>query len=176
MLAQPRLLSANLPVSTFCRTDRPAFAELQAHPPEPALIAGARFALIVYEPVLSLWGETELGSGWRCIPLNKAVGGSMDPMSAHVFGRAGDLRPRRISIAEAFDRLLHGSIAFDKAILERKHLRSGAWESWIHLQISDAQVRDVLAPARRIALMSFDAKTYAAWNPQDPRVRALAHA
>jgi hypothetical protein len=168
-------LSKRLSLATFCRTDRVAFLSLQANPPADALANGRFLATEVLDPLWDLWGGFIPGSLWRCEALNKAVGGSMNPPSAHLDGRAADLKPARRGYVDAMTAVAESRLPFDKVIFERKALAHGCAETWIHIQVRKFQPDGRAGTPRRIALMSFDAKRFELWNPSDARVRALAH-
>ena len=72
-----------------------------------------------------------LHSAYRCAAVNAAVGGSINPPSAHTQGRASDFHPGNgLDITEAFNAIRASDIQFDKLIFEHKN---GSW--WIHIQI-----------------------------------------
>ena len=65
-------------------------------------------------------------SGFRCLVLNTLEGG--DPKSAHMEGRAGDVKPIGMDLREAFDKIRASDIPFDRIIIE--------CNAWLHLAIA----------------------------------------
>lgn len=111
----------------------------------------------IFEPARALVGPMRVNSGYRCKKLNDAIGGSAT--SAHMDGRALDLFPVRMSLRDAFVRIVNSGIPYDQAIYE--------YGRWIHLGSS----RHGAAP-RRQALMYFGSR-YEQFDPNDPRVRGV---
>ena len=74
-------------------------------------------------------------SGFRCLTLNKAVGGSGshpgEKVSAHCFFRALDFHTDGWNLVESFHALKDSDLPFDKLIYEIDH--NGA--AWLHLQV-----------------------------------------
>lgn len=93
---------------------------------KPALV---RLCVELLDPIrLFLGVSVSISSGIRCLGLNKAVGGSQLPLSAHVYGRAADLTAARfgspVTVARAIEA---SSLSFDKLIYEG---------TWVHGQIA----------------------------------------
>lgn len=85
----------------------------------------------ILDPMREAWGGAILvGSGFRCIELNKIVGGV--ETSAHPLGYAADLRPANGAIdafiAFAVEWLKHRKIPFDQVIDEKVD-----GERWLHI-------------------------------------------
>ena len=78
------------------------------------------------EPARRLLGvPIQIDSGFRCLQLNRAVGGSAT--SAHCYGCAADLIPQGMDLRQAFDMLRHSELPYDQIILE--------CNAWIHLAL-----------------------------------------
>lgn len=107
------------------------------------LVYIALAASLICEPLRELLGGKPLrASSWfRCLVLNRAVGGSST--SAHMDGRAVDIPPQNgFSAKQIFDAVRASAIAFDKIIWERD--KRG--REWVHIQIA----RIGQAPRRRV--------------------------
>lgn len=75
-----------------------------------------------------------INSWYRCPKVNDGVGGSKNPPSAHIDGRAADLRftlNEGETLKEIFDKIKVSGVVFDKLIIERDK----AGSTWIHVQI-----------------------------------------
>jgi len=151
-------LSEHLTWEVFADTSHREFMEEQENP-DPQVVANARrWAVDIYEPLLNLWGLVRITSGYRCFGLNECVGGH--PESAHVEGRAADVKPQLANIVDAFEQLLASQIPFDKAILE--------FGRWVHVQ----NARRGGVP-RRQGLVTFDGRNYAFYDPRLEQVKKL---
>lgn len=78
------------------------------------LLEPARFAL----------GPLRISSGYRCVALNRAVGGSST--SAHVLGFAADVIPLKVTKME-FAKWVVKHVPFDQVILEFGQKDNPAW-------------------------------------------------
>lgn len=78
--------------------------------------------------------RAEVTSFYRCPTLNLAVGGKVNPPSAHMSGRAIDSVPLGVPIHEAFDILkeLGDELQFDQLIIERDHHGN----IWLHSAVA----------------------------------------
>lgn len=103
---------------------------------DPDVQSGAnlvRLAETILEPIRALLGVPLIvHSGYRCAAVNKAVGGSINPPSAHTEGRACDFHPGDgMDIKQAFDKIRLSEIPYDKILIEH---HGGSW--WIHVQVA----------------------------------------
>lgn len=140
-------LSPNFPLSEMTRTSQP----FPNHPPPTAQLRLRDLAQTVLEPARLVLGPLAVSSGYRSAPVNAAVGGAK--MSAHLYGRAADVQPVRMTCEQAMRLLAVSKVPFDKAIWETR----GSKE-WIHLQIRAS------GPARRRLLRSPRAGVYDPWD------------
>ena len=124
--------------------------------------SAGRFAADVFEPAREAVGvPLALTSGFRCLELNRRVGGVST--SRHLLGLAADVRPVRLPLPVAMDRL-HAALRaggvrlLDKAIYERI-----GGKEWIHIQAA-------INPGfgRRRLLTTTDGKVFTDWRPHDP--------
>jgi hypothetical protein len=148
-------------------TEHREFLAEQYAPPDFVRVYLTALANDLLEDLRRELGPMKTSSGYRCPGLNGAVGGSGSKPgqkpSAHMAGRACDFHPLDCSEAEAMERIAaRVPWALDKAIYE-----CFGGGCWIHAQIAERGQ----APRRQL-LMTFDGASYAAWNPQDPRVVA----
>lgn len=89
------------------------------------------------ELVRALLGDNPLkiNSWYRCLELNRAIGGS--PKSMHMKGLAVDFEPLTMTNDKAFERIAKSDIPFDQLIHERT--KSGA--DWIHFGLAEGEPR-----------------------------------
>ena len=86
-----------------------------------------RLAETLLEPVRELLGVgLTVNSGFRCPGLNQAVGGAIG--SAHMDGRAADVVPVGMTVADAFYRIKRSGLPYDQLIFE--------CGSWLHLAVA----------------------------------------
>lgn len=156
-------LSEHTSIEDYVRTSHKEFWPIQHEPPVEVLFHARRHCTDVREPMLALIGPSVISSGWRCEELNKAVGGSQNPLSAHVRGLATDEQPSELHVVNAMNRIVKASIPYDKVILEC--LRGKAW---IHIQ----SPRPGHIP-RKLALMAWPEDGFTSYNLNDPRVKNL---
>lgn len=91
------------------------------------VVAGKLQYLIskVLEPMSMLF-TYRITSGYRGKALNTKIGGATS--SQHMKGEAADLVPTRISVKEAYDKIVLSAIPYDQVIYEKR----GTTE-WIHI-------------------------------------------
>ena len=93
----------------------------------------------VLDPLRELYGKPIIvNSGYRCIKLNKAVGGAKN--SQHLVGQASDIRTvqnTKESNKELFDLIKNSQLPFDQLINEYDY-------NWVHVSYSPRNRRQVL--------------------------------
>ena len=80
----------------------------------------------ILEPIRGKWGIIMVDSGFRSIPLNKAVGGA--DSSQHLLFEAADIVPVNADIEQVFGWIAQSNIPFGQAIRE---------PSWIHVSVGE---------------------------------------
>ena len=94
----------------------------------------------VLDPLRELYGKPIIvNSGYRCIKLNKAIGGAKN--SQHLVGQASDIRTvqnTKESNKELFDLIKNSKLPFDQLINEYDY-------NWVHVSYSPRNRRQVLA-------------------------------
>lgn len=75
-----------------------------------------------------------ISSGYRCMELNRKIGGSMN--SQHMTGQAVDFTAKGLTLDEIMQRLITSNLDYDQLILE--------YNSWIHISWSDKPRRQTL--------------------------------
>lgn len=93
----------------------------------------------VLDPLRELYGKPIIvNSGYRCIKLNKAIGGAKN--SQHLVGQASDIRTvqnTKESNKELFDLIKNSKLPFDQLINEYDY-------NWVHVSYSPRNRRQVL--------------------------------
>jgi hypothetical protein len=121
--------------------------------PPPEIVENLRRLATALEAVRSLLGgPLEISSGYRCVALNEAVGGSST--SQHLQGLAVDFEcPAFGTPLEVADAIRRSTLEFDQCILE--------YGRWVHLSFSDT-------PRRRLLTIYDDDQGYVAglWDEQ----------
>lgn len=85
----------------------------------------------VLEPLREQFGPIIIGSGFRCLALNTAVGGVKN--SQHKTGEACDIHLPSIEVGKKYFEFLKKLPIFDQIIWERDNPRSNHY--WIHVSI-----------------------------------------
>lgn len=85
----------------------------------------------VLEPLRLQFGPIIIGSGFRCLALNTAVGGVKN--SQHKTGEACDIHLPSIEVGKKYFEFLKTLPVFDQLIWERDNPRSNHY--WIHVSI-----------------------------------------
>jgi hypothetical protein len=125
-------------VEELCRSEVATSRKIDNTPPSEA--TGALTALIenLLDPVRERWGgPITVNSGYRCLELNRAVGGA--PTSGHLRGEAADItvgspaENRRL-----FELIVDSGLPFDQLIDERDY-------RWLHISYrADKNRRQIL--------------------------------
>lgn len=148
----PERLTPHFSLAELTRSSVAATLGIENDPP-PELIGNALRLCELAEFARDLLGQLagvevriDVSSGYRCLTLNAAVGGSGgregEKLSAHCDFRAIDFHVHGTNLPTAFEALAKSSLPFDKLILEID--THGA--TWLHLQAP----REGAAPARRV--------------------------
>lgn len=127
-------LSPNFDLSEFVTSQEAARRGIDNTPPQEIINALSETAHLL-EQVRKLLGTPIIvSSGYRCAPLNKAVGGVWN--SAHVTGQAADFTSPGFGPPVAIWRAIEASsLKFDQCIIE--------FNSWVHLAWSAENRRQV---------------------------------
>lgn len=93
----------------------------------------------VLDPLRELYGKPIIvNSGYRCIKLNKAVGGAKN--SQHLVGQASDIRTvqnTKESNKQLFELIKNSTLPFDQLINEYDY-------NWVHVSYSPRNRRQIL--------------------------------
>lgn len=125
-------LSPHLTLEDFIKSATADRLGIDNSLPDDLLPVAINTATNLFEPVRALLGGVPLpvDSGWRCSKLNIAVRGV--PTSQHAKSEALDLKPKNMTVAEAFDKIKNSNLIFDQLICETSKA-SGV--SWIHVSL-----------------------------------------
>ena len=101
--------------------------KIDNRPPAEVIERLAALCVTLLEPVRIQFGPLLITSGFRCLGLNKAIGGS--DTSAHVHGCAADfVSMRKHPTSEIVDWIVASDLPFDQVIDEYS-----STSNWIHL-------------------------------------------
>lgn len=117
------LLTPHFSRDEFVRSQTATRLGIDNTPPAEAWDNLQALALTVLEPARIALGPIHIDSGYRCGPLNTAIGGAVS--SQHLFGEAADIVPTDCSMGDLF-RWVVAHTPFDQAI----------WEfggEWVHV-------------------------------------------
>ena len=88
-----------------------------------ALFALEALCKKVLDPLIAKGFKFGINSGYRCVELNKAIGGAAN--SQHCKGQAVDLRPKGMSVEQFYQEVIKSGVPFDQIIQE--------FDSWVHV-------------------------------------------
>lgn len=103
------------------------------------------FTKNLLQPMREQIGSIKITSGFRTLPLNKAIKGDKD--SAHLLGYAADTQPQDISLVFLMYWFAKTELPFDQAILEYGRRPDDDKDDWVHIGYkhpSGAQRRQLL--------------------------------
>lgn len=120
----PRQLSPNFTLMEFIVSQTAERKGIDNSPP-PQVIERLQFLCTnILEPARAALGPLRISSGYRCLALNTAIGGSLT--SAHMHGFAADVLPLKASKL-VFARWVKANCLFDQIILEYGTPSDPAW-------------------------------------------------
>lgn len=103
----------------------------------------------VLDPLRTSYGKPIIvSSGYRCLALNQAVGGSKT--SQHVKGQAADISCTNASLEgnkEIFDLILSMNLPFDQLIYE---FGNEAGPAWVHISFSNTGNRGQILRTKKV--------------------------
>ena len=91
---------------------------------------------VVVDPIVDIYPDLIITSGYRCMALNSRLGGSNT--SQHVFGQAVDIQIPGLSTADVYNYIYHEVTGWDQLIWEYPE-RGGS--SWVHVSYSSRNRR-----------------------------------
>ena len=98
---------------------------------------------IVVDPIVDIYPDLIITSGYRCITLNSRLGGSST--SQHVFGQAVDIQIPGLSTADVYNYIYYQVTGWDQLIWEYPE-RGGS--SWVHVSYSSRNRRKTTLASR----------------------------
>ena len=98
---------------------------------------------IVVDPIVDIYPDLIITSGYRCITLNSRLGGSNT--SQHVFGQAVDIQIPGLSTADVYNYIYYQVTGWDQLIWEYPE-RGGS--SWVHVSYSSRNRRKTTLASR----------------------------
>ena len=98
---------------------------------------------IVVDPIVDIYPDLIITSGYRCITLNCRLGGSNT--SQHVFGQAVDIQIPGLATADVYNYIYYQVTGWDQLIWEYPE-RGGS--SWVHVSYSSRNRRKTTLASR----------------------------
>ena len=134
-------ITENFTLAEFERSQYAARHGIDNRAPAEAIENIRRLCELILQPLRTDRGPVHLSSGYRCLELNKAIGGAR--RSAHPTGRASDITVTGLTPYEVAV-ILRDNPNVDKVILE--------FGEWVHVQVSEpgrAPRREAYTATRR---------------------------
>ena len=131
-------LSKNFTLDELCASATAKAKGIKNQPDTQEIVNLTALCHNVLQPLRDWWGrEVKIGSGFRCLKLNTAVGGVKN--SQHMLGQAADLCiDGDMTKGKKWFNYIKGHLQFDQLILE--HNLKGTY--WVHVSFrNDGQNR-----------------------------------
>ena len=113
------------------------FPGVDSSPSQTEVVENLRSLMnVVVDPIVDVYPDLIITSGYRCIALNSRLGGSST--SQHVFGQAVDIQIPGLSTADVYNYIYYQVTGWDQLIWEYPE-RGGS--SWVHVSYSSRNRR-----------------------------------
>ena len=113
------------------------FPGIDNSPSQTEVIENLRSLMnVVVDPIVDVYPDLIITSGYRCMALNSSLGGSNT--SQHVYGQAVDIQIPELSTAEVYNYIYYQVTGWDQLIWEYPE-RGGS--SWVHVSYSSRNRR-----------------------------------
>ena len=120
------------------------FPGIDNSPSQTEVIENLRSLMnVVVDPIVDVYPDLIITSGYRCIALNSRLGGSN--ISQHVFGQAVDIQIPGLSTADVYNYIYYQVTGWDQLIWEYPE-RGGS--SWVHVSYSSRNRRKTTLASR----------------------------
>ena len=127
----PEMMSPHFSFLEMTRTSNRKYLDLNRQVPPNLMDAGRALCTTLLEPVREKFGPVSVHSGYRCGPLNRAVGGAAG--SQHLKFQAADFHVDGHDLTEIWTWIWRDSgLKFGQLILEGW---GGGAPGWIHLSL-----------------------------------------
>lgn len=130
-------LSKNFRLIEFVRSETARRLKIDNTPTDEIVTNLVALCENVLEPLREIAkAPIKILSGYRCLELNTAVGGSKE--SQHMLGQAADLRIANQTVRDSFE-LIKGSLLKFDQLIEEKFTPENEWSGWIHISWNTAR-------------------------------------
>ena len=120
------------------------FPGIDSSPSQTEVIENLRSLMnVVVDPIVDVYPDLIITSGYRCMALNSRLGGSNT--SQHVFGQAVDIQIPGLSTADVYNYIYYQVTGWDQLIWEYPE-RGGS--SWVHVSYSSRNRRKTTLASR----------------------------
>ena len=120
------------------------FPGIDNSPSQTEVIENLRSLMnVVVDPIVDIYPDLIITSGYRCMALNSRLGGSNT--SQHVFGQAVDIQIPGLSTADVYNYIYYQVTGWDQLIWEYPE-RGGS--SWVHVSYSSRNRRKTTLASR----------------------------
>lgn len=102
----------------------------------------------ILEPALQNFGSLAISSGFRCLEVNRAIGGAVN--SQHTTGQAVDFEVYGMDNCDLAQWVVN-NLMFDQLILEFHDHEKGPNDGWVHVSFSDQENRQQVLTAIKLA-------------------------
>ena len=98
-------------------------------PSQTEVIENLRLLMVnIIDPIVNIYPDLIINSGYRCVELNKRLGGSNT--SQHIFGQAVDIRVPNLTTADLYNYIYTNIKGWDQLIWEYPERGNN---SWVHV-------------------------------------------
>lgn len=117
-------LSTNFTLEEFITSDTAKLKNIDNTPSKEVISNLNLLCSNILEPLRTLLNKPlYISSGYRCLELNTAIGGSKT--SQHMEGKAADLKCKGLSTEDLFKFIINSNLKFDQVIQE--------FNRWVHI-------------------------------------------
>ncbi len=134
-------LSTNFTVEEFISSDTAKSKKIDNTPSELVLSNLNMLCNNILEPLKTLIKKPiYISSGYRCLALNTAIGGSKT--SQHMEGKAADIKAKGLTTEELFQLIIKSNLKFDQVIQE--------FDRWVHISWNNEANRNEKLRATKV--------------------------
>ena len=127
-------LTPHFSFNELTHTNRKEYLRLNQEVARSLIYGGVALCAILLEPIRCYFNApVVIHSGFRCIPLNKAIGGS--ETSQHRLFQAADFHVGNHDLQEVFEWVCNSSLPFGQLLLEGRG--QDIKPTWIHLSLGE---------------------------------------
>ena len=134
---------------------------IDGSPSQTEVIENLRLLMVnIIDPIVNIYPDLIINSGYRCVELNKRLGGSNT--SQHIFGQAVDIKVPSLSSKDLYNYIYSNISGWDQLIWEYPERGDN---SWIHVSYGPQnRKKTTLASSREEYHNLYNGTRYGSYN------------